>query len=251
MFLFCRKYIKSMLKPFFSALLFLCAYTVGHAQLNNASVFFHSGIQFKNNNQLPEAITAFNKALTLNKKFDSAYVELGHVYVKTGQIDNSISHFKKALLLNPTFTEALMAMGKIYKELKQNLDSALFYYSAAAKIDVANKEIFYGLAWTYNAKKDYDKAITNAIEVLKIDNTYRLAYGELGHAYRYSKKYAEGIEQFKKNLAVSVVDLALLYSGFCYTELNDKTGAMQQYEALKKINEKMAASLKKKIDSMQ
>ena len=95
------------------------------------------------------------------------------------------------------------------------------------------------------------KAIPYAVKALEIDNNYRPAYGELGHAYRASKKFAECVEQLKKNLAVSVVDIAYLYSGFAYTELNNKEAALQQYEELKKINEKMAAALKKKIDAMQ
>ena len=141
-------------------------------------------------------------------------------------------------------------MGKIYRDSRQNLDSALFYYNAAAKIDSTNKEIFYALAWTYNAKREYEKAIPCAVKALEIDNTYKPAYGELGHAYRATKKYTEAIEQFNKHLAISVVDVVLLYSGYCYTELNNKEGALKQYEALKKINEKMAGTLMKKINAM-
>ena len=65
-----------------------------------------------------------------------------------------------------------------------------------------------------------------------------------------ASKYTECIEQFKKNLAVSVVDVAYLYSGYSYIELKNKEGAMQQYEALKKINERMAGALLKKIEAM-
>jgi tetratricopeptide (TPR) repeat protein len=152
---------------------------------------------------------------------------------------------------NQRYTDALIAMGKIYRDQKQNFDSALIFYNKAAQTDSTKKEVFYALAWVHNAKKEYEAAIPYAIKALEIDNGYRPAYGELGHAYRASKKYAEAIEQFKKNLAVSVVDVAILYSGFCYTELNNKEAALEQYEALKKLNERMAGSLKKKIDTMQ
>ncbi|MBK9532248.1 MAG: hypothetical protein IPO42_10735 [Chitinophagaceae bacterium] len=42
----------------------------------------------------------------------------------------------------------------------------------------------------------------------------------------------------------------MLYSGYAYTELNNKEAALEHYEALKKINERMANNLKKKIDAM-
>jgi tetratricopeptide (TPR) repeat protein len=240
-----------MLKKFLPLLFLLFFFSAADAQMYNAAYFYRSGLQLRDNNKFPEALTAFTKAVSLNKKFDSAYVEMGNIYLKSGDGNNGIINFKKALAVNPNYAEALAGMGKFYRDFKQNYDSALIYYNAAAKIDGTNKETFYALAWTHNARKEYDKAIPYAVKALEIDNKYRPAYGELGHAYNATKKYAECVEQLKKNLAVSVVDLAYLYSGFAYTELNNKEAALQQYEELKKINERMATSLKKKIDAMQ
>jgi tetratricopeptide (TPR) repeat protein len=240
-----------MLKRFLPVLISLLVFSAVNAQKDNAAAFYRSGINFKNNSKYPEALAAFDKAVTLNKKMDSAYVEMADIYIRSGNVDNSISNYKKALAVNPGYTGALIAMGKIYRDTRQNFDSALIYYGAAVKLDSTNKETLYALAWTHNVKKEYEKAIPYAVKALEIDNTYRPAYGELGHAYHASKKFTEAIEQFKKNLAISVVDVAYLYIGFCYTELNDKEAALQQYEELKKINEKMASSLKRKIDSME
>lgn len=240
-----------MLKPFLPLLIFVLFFTFANAQKKPAAEFYKSGITFKNNNKLTEALTAFNKAVLFKKDYDSAYVEIGNIYIKSGNIDGGLSNYKKALAINPTYTEALIGMGKIYRDAKPNYDSALIYYNAALKTDSTNKETFYALAWTHNAKKEFDKAIPYAIKALEIDNKYKPAYGELGYAYRSTKKFAECIEQLKKNLAVSVVDVAFLYSGYAYTELNNKEGALQQYEELKKINERMAAALKQKIDKME
>jgi tetratricopeptide (TPR) repeat protein len=250
MVLICRKK-QYMLKRFLPVLVSLLFFSAADAQSNAAAFHFRSGIQFRNDNKFAEALAAFEKAISLNKKFDSAYAEMGNIYNRSGNIDYSILNYKKALAVNPKYTEALVGMGKIYRDARKNFDSALIYYNAAAKIDSTNKEIFYALAWTHNAKKEYDQAIPYAVRALEIDNNYRPAYGELGHAYRATKKYTEAIEQFKKNLAVSVVDVVLLYTGYAYIELNNKESALQQYEELKKINEKMADALKKKIDAMQ
>jgi tetratricopeptide (TPR) repeat protein len=239
-----------MLKRLLPVLCCLLLFSAASAQRKKALPFYKAGLSFKQNNKFGEAINSFAKAILADTKFDSAYVELGNIYSGGGNIDQGIYNYKKALAINPNFTAALIGMGKIYRDARQNLDSAIYFYNAAEQLDKTNKETYYALAWIYNAKKDYDRAIPYAVKSLEIDNTYKPAYGELGHAYRANKKYTECIEQLKKNLAVSVVDVALLYSGFCYTELNNKEGAMQQYEALLKVNEKMAGALKKKIDSM-
>ena len=239
-----------MLKRFLPFLISVFFFSAVHAQVTKAKQHYRSGIQFRNNNQFSEALAEFNKAIVLNKTFDSAYVEIGNIYSKAGKMDTAIINYNKALAVNPKYADALFGIAKIYRDAIKKYDSAIYFFDAAAKLDPTNKEIFYGLAWTYNATKEHERAIPYAIKALEIDNNYKPAYGELGYAYRSTKKFAECIEQFKKNLAVSVVDVALLYSGYCYIELNNKEGAMQQYDALTKVNERMAAALKKKIDAM-
>ena len=239
-----------MLKRFLPTLIFVLFFSAVHAQINNARLHYNSGIQLRNSSKFPEALAAFNKAVELNKNFDSAYVELGDIYSKSGSMELAMSNYNKALAVNPKYANALVGIAKIYRDAIKKYDSAIYYFNAAAKLDSTNKEIFYGLAWIYNATKEHDLAIPNAVKALEIDNTYKPAYGELGYAYRSTKRFAECIEQFKKNLAVSVVDVAYLYSGYAYIELNNKEGALQQYEALNKVNERMAGALKKKIDAM-
>lgn len=239
-----------MLKRFLPALIFVLFFSAAHAQANNAKLHYNSGIQLRNSSKFPEALAEFNKATVLNKNFDSAYVEMGNIYSKSGNTDLAISNYNQALSINPNYANALFGKAKIYRDALKQYDTAIYYFNAAAKLDSTNKEIFYGLAWIYNATRQHELAIPYGIKALEIDNTYKPAYGELGYAYRSTKKFTECIAQFKKNLAVSVVDVALLYCGYSYTELNNKEGAMQQYEELKKINEKMAGALKKKIDSM-
>ncbi|MBK6633142.1 MAG: tetratricopeptide repeat protein [Chitinophagaceae bacterium] len=238
--------LKNVLPVFIAVL--MCS--VAYAQTNTASSFYRSGIQYKNNNQLPEAMAAFKKAVALKKDFDSAYVEMGNINILSKNDDAGISNYKKALAINPKNTDALIALGKVYRYSRLHIDSVLFYFSNAVKIDSTIKEAFYNMAWAFNSKKEYDKAIQHAAKALEIDNGYRVAYGELGFSYSSNKKYAEAVEQFKKNLAISKVDIAMLYSGYAYTELNNKEAALEHYEALKKINERMANNLKKKIDAM-
>jgi len=247
-----------MLKRFLPVLACLVVFNAAHAQRKNARVFYQAGITFKQNNNFQEALNSFVKAISFDKKFDSAMVEIANIYSAGGRIDSAIFFYNKTLAINPGSVAALIGMGKIYRDAlkspdslinRKRLDSAIYYFNAAEALDKTNKETYYALAWIYNTRKEHDKAITYAIKSLEIDNKYKPAYGELGYAYRSLKMYAACIEQLKKNLAVSVVDVALLYSGYCYLELKNKEGAMQQYEGLLKVNERMAAGLKNKIDA--
>ncbi len=232
-------------------LLFLLVSFSLFAQKEKAAEFFRAGIAYKEKNMLPEAMISFIKATKADKNYDSAYVELAIINVKNKQFDSAILNVNKAIRISPKMAWAHSILGTIYRDSKPNTDSALLCYKAALAIDSTNKITLYSIAWCYNSKEQYDNAIPFAIRALDIDNTYRPAYAELGFAYYGSKKFTEAIEQFNKNLAISTVDLPIYYSGLCYTQLNDKEGALKKYEDLKKINEKMAGRLMKKIEEMK
>ncbi|HMK04308.1 MAG TPA: tetratricopeptide repeat protein [Ferruginibacter sp.] len=215
----------------------------------NAVVFYNAGLDHATKGSFPEAILSFKKAVELYKKYDLAYAEMGNAYQKSSKPDSALLSYKAALALNPTMANVHLAMGNTYRVQKKQSDEAINCYMKALETDSSNKVTFYGLAWCYNDKKEYDKAIVYAIKALGIDNSYRVAYNEIAHAFNKTKKYAEGIAQFKKNMAVSTVDLQYYFSGLCYIELKDKAGALMMHEELLRLNEKAAASLKKKIDA--
>ena len=215
----------------------------------NAVNFYKTGITLRDKGMYPEAMKAFKQATILYKKYDSAYLEMGNICVKLNRIDSAVSYYKKATVANPKQVMAYMSMGNIYRDNKSNIDSALLCYLPAVRIDSTDKVIFYSIAWCYNAKTKYDSAIIYAARALDLDNGYRPAYGELAHAYHASKKYNEAMEQFKKNIAISEVDLPMYYLGLCYLELNHKEEAQKLCDRLNKMGSKLGESLKKRIEA--
>ncbi|MBK9532247.1 MAG: hypothetical protein IPO42_10730 [Chitinophagaceae bacterium] len=54
------------------------------------------------------------------------------------------------------------------------------------------------MAWAFNSKKEYDKAIQHAAKALEIDNGYRVAYGELGFSYSSNKNMLKPLSSLRK-----------------------------------------------------
>jgi tetratricopeptide (TPR) repeat protein len=209
-----------------------------------------AGMDFKAQGVFDQAIISFKKAIALDKKYDSAYFQLGMLYTQISMADSAILLYKKAVKTNPGYVNGYIALGNIYRDYKSNPEDAITNYLQALKIDSTNKVTLYNMAWCYNAKADHREAIKYAVRSLQIDNNYIPAYNELGHAYNTLKAYEEGAEQFKKHLAISVNEIPLLYCGYCYIELKQKDNALRIYEELNKLNPKRAEFLKKKIDAM-
>ncbi|WP_462254044.1 tetratricopeptide repeat protein [Ferruginibacter sp.] len=234
----------------FSIGILITAFTMAQPP-KQAIAFYKTGVRFQEKGMFYEAIAAYKKAISLNKKYDSAYLRTGAIYTKINKADSAIIILKNAVKVIPDFSKGYIELGNIYRDIKSNPDEAITNYLNALKTDSTNKVIFYSLAWCNNAKKYYREAIKYGIKALEIDNDYKAAYNELGHAYHQLNANEECIAQFKKNLAVSINDLPLLYTGFCYTELKQKDEALKIYEELKKINARMAEGLKRKIDAMR
>ena len=216
----------------------------------NAQAVYQQGVAFMIKEQYPNAMASFFKAVALYKNFDSAYLQMGNINAKFNSYDTAIKFYKLALNCNPKNLTALINLASVYKNVEHDVNGALGYYLKALAIDSTNKEVFTWIAWCNNALKHYDKAITYAVKALAIDNSYKGAYGELGHAYHMSGRFADGVAQFKKNIAVSPHELPMYYAGLCYIELKDKAGALSMYDELTKVSSKLADGLKKKIDKM-
>jgi protein O-GlcNAc transferase len=241
-----------MLRCFFILFTCLLFATAANAQtVKKAIPFYKSGLAYRDKGMFMEAIGSFKKAIALDKKYDSAYLELSGIFLKINMADSAITLLKKAVKINPGFTGAHFALGMIYRDYKRISAEAIVHFLNALKLDSTNKVTLYSLAWCNNDKGNYAEAVKYGIKALEVDNNYRPAYNELAHAYRNLKTYQEAIDQFKKNLAISVTDQPLYYSALCYLELKDKAGAEKMYEELKKINPKSAEGLRKKIDAAQ
>jgi tetratricopeptide (TPR) repeat protein len=228
--------------------LFITFFSIAQAP-KKAVAFYNAGLEHAAKGAFPDAIVSFKKAISLYKKYDVAYFDLGNAYYKSNKVDSALLSYRQALNINPKRADVHMLIGNIYRDVKKQSDDAITSYMNAIKAGDNSKEVYYSLAWCYNDKKEYDKAISYAIKALEIDNAYRQAYNEVAHAYRNSKKYDEAIAQFKKNMAISTVDLPYYYSGLCYIELKDKAGALNMQEELQKINASLAAALKRRIDA--
>jgi tetratricopeptide (TPR) repeat protein len=235
-------------------LIFAACFVTAIAQaqpVSKAVPFYIKAQQLQQQGMFLEAVTAFKKAILADKKYDSSHLALASLYLRISQNDSAVLVLKNAVKNKPAFAAAHEMLGMAYRDYIKNSKEAMVHYANTVKYDSSNKAAWYALAWCSNDLKQYNDAIGYAIKALDIDNRYRPAYNELGHAYRRLEAYKEAIATFKKRIDVSVSDQPLYYSGLCYIELKDKEGAQRMYEELVKLQSKSAEALKKRIDTLQ
>ncbi len=84
---------------------------------NNPNVCFMLGrVLSINNRTIPEAISMYNKSLSLAPSNTQGYIELGNLYLRIGNKERAINEFEKALKLNPDAKNLKVQIDKLKQQ---------------------------------------------------------------------------------------------------------------------------------------
>jgi tetratricopeptide (TPR) repeat protein len=81
------------------------------------------GNTFQELGKLDDAVSSYQKAISLNPNYVEAHNNLGHTLQKQGRLEEAITSFQRALALKPDITEARINLATIYTDLGR-FDSA-------------------------------------------------------------------------------------------------------------------------------
>ena len=125
--------------------------------------------------------------------------------------------------------------GNAYKT-RQQYDSALADYSEALKLDPRYAHAYLNRAWVYAAKNDAKNSIADSTEAIKLDPTEKLAYLNRGLAYRFTRDYDSSIADYTQAIKLGA-NAAHDYQGrgIAYAGKGDYVKAAADYsEAIKR-----------------
>jgi tetratricopeptide (TPR) repeat protein len=112
------------------------------------------------------------------------------------------------------------------------------------KADSDNVDAYRFLAGYYMDSGSYEKAVEVQRQVVKIDPNDSYAHSMLGDAYWNCGRYEEAIAAYKQAMKLHVEDPHVRYQiALAYLKVGDKSAAMDEYELLKDIDEKLANEL--------
>ncbi|MCG6944826.1 MAG: tetratricopeptide repeat protein [Deltaproteobacteria bacterium] len=125
---------------------------------SQTAVHYFRGISFAIKGQYDQAISEYNKAVSLNPAFASAYTSRGVAYAQSGgQYDQAISDFSKAIEISPQFAKAYKDRGFAYYK-KGQYDQAISDYGKAIEIHPKFADAYFNRAVAYYSKGEYEKA---------------------------------------------------------------------------------------------
>lgn len=146
----------------------------------NELAWFNLAAAYQGLKLYEKAIDAYQYAITIDEKFDYAYRNMGDAYIRLRKFKDAIEPLQKVLELSKPEDVIFEAIGHCYDRL-HNYAQARFYYRKASHMNAEDSKIFYKIACTYFNEGQWNSAIKqleNALKIHRLQPEYNLLMGE-------------------------------------------------------------------------
>ena len=186
-----------------------------------------------------EALHSFDRAIQLQPGSALPYIRRVRIRAELKDTDGALEDLAAALRLEPDNAWALLTRARIY-QMAGKLDSAKQDVEAALKKrgDVLEEIEVLDLRAVISAESgDYDQAIHDLEELVKVvPKNAQLLY-KLGLLYEMDKQSRKAIEKFTAVVALNDKNEQVYRSrGDCYLNIGDQANAIADYEKAFKLN---------------
>jgi len=140
-----------------------------------------------------EAEKAFKRAIELNPNSSRTLNYYAWMLGETGRFEEAMMLARRAQKLDPLSAPANVAVAEIYY-LSRNYDAAIKEYSKNLDLTPNDPTVYYFLAWPYEQKGTFEKAITLHEKAVALSKGAPVYLAALGHTYALAGKRGEALK---------------------------------------------------------
>ena len=142
-----------------------------------------------------------------------------------------------------TVTLARNSRGVAYIETG-NYDGAIADLSEAIRLDAKNARAYNNRGWAHNEKKNYQRALADLDEAIRLDPNYAYAYNNRGNAHRGKNDFDRAIADYSEAIRLDP-KFAYPYNnrGWVHLERRDYDRAIVDFTEAIRLNPKYAPGL--------
>ena len=166
-----------------------------------AQHYSNLGMVYSRQGKTDEALSALNRALSIDPSCFEAHYNLGNLHREQGAFDEAIDCYKKTLQINPGFAEAHNNLGMTYGK-KGLLDEAVSAFTDALTINPTLADARYNRGTAYGRQGRLDEALSDFREELLLRPENAKAHFNLGMVYLRKGMVDEATFQFKRSIAL-------------------------------------------------
>jgi tetratricopeptide (TPR) repeat protein len=211
---------------------------------------YELGSLYREKQMYPEAERYLQQSLRDKPDNAKALNELGAVQRHRGRNNEAIATFNKAISIDAEDSEAYMGLGDTYFYGTSDYEKAIDAYVQGLQRDPDNEVAAYNIGYSYNDRGDFQNALTYLNKAIQLKPGYVEAKAELGFAQMKLKRYNEAAITLRSAVEASPnFDTSHYYLGQVFVHTGNRTGAMNQYRELQRLNSSYAEKLINMINS--
>lgn len=170
-----------------------------------------------------------DNALRIDRTNAKAYFIKGFMFKESGDTARAISSFQTAVEQKPEYFDAFLQLGNLYAQQKNPL--ALQYYNKALQLRRNNTEALYGVAMYYQDNDFVDSAEALYQKILGAEPDYKEALFNLGYINLiYKDDFSKALDYFSAAARLDTNDLRAIYNrGLCFEKLKKNDLAENDY----------------------
>jgi protein O-mannosyl-transferase len=206
--------------------------------------YTNRGISYTTLGEWDNAITDFNKVISIDPKNAGVYLDRGFVYGFLGQPEDAIADFSRSLEIDPENARAYQNRGVAYGN-SGHTDKAIADFNKAIGIDPRYVAAYSNLGLMYLEQKKFDTAIEISLKGLKIDQNVAELHNNIGNCLIEKGEDDKAIDEFLKSIMINGADLdAVLGLLVAYYNKNDMVTAKGYLDKAMNIDQKLSYGVK-------
>ena len=180
------------------------------------------------------AVQDFSKAIELDPKDGSLYINRGHSYWVLRENDLALLDFNKAIELDPKNASAYGARAWFFKNDKPEL--AIADFSKAIELDRDESPSFYfRRAQVYGALQNYDLAIRDYSKMLELAPDRIFVYNTRASLYAMVGRHDLAVEDYSKTIELKPNRSAYMDRGKYIAKYDEHTQAIKDFTTVIKM----------------
>ena len=157
------------------------------------------GLAYEGLDRFEEAQTAYRRALELNPRDLSSWINLGRLSSQQGDADAAVESFARALSIEPNDPDALLGRG-LALAAQGNVDDAVADFQAAAEADPHEAEPWLALGDLQRQAGQIPEAIATYREALRREDADAASWLKLGNALVLAGETEPALSAFQEAL---------------------------------------------------
>jgi len=168
---------------------------------NDFNTYFYRGLSHEKSNNINFALFDYSKAIELNPTIENAYFNRGKIYLSQNLLTNAEKDFNFLISLNNSKKVECDNLLQIYRK-KQELEKQTKLNEKVRQemLILINKSM--QTANSFFSKKQYQQAVLNYTEVIKLNPSNAEAYFKRGQSYWHLNNKDNAIKDFDKATAL-------------------------------------------------